>query len=284
MTVRTRLFSRKAKPAGEEGDLEATKWPEAQLPNPSPGCTSVRYCASNERLDIKVGKLNNAQRWKVHEGLICHYSIYFQNAVRKLVVQQGEPKTFDLSDANAGAFALFVDWLYNEEVKEGSNFDRNMTWPARPGDSSIWRKKCGEAWILADSLQAPLFARYTLGKVIQNAHCFSKDSMEHRFQAVPNSPLQHFAAYWVAWRATHPYSQHSQVLFSLHPEENWFRADTRMRGQKYEPLRGRIIDDPRRFEVEHWFSPCAANLTSPTPQTCVHGHVPVFPRVHRYHD
>ncbi|OCL07429.1 hypothetical protein AOQ84DRAFT_377688 [Glonium stellatum] len=235
---------------GSEEDLEASRpidisqWPHAITPSiKQPAADTFLHSlrASDEHLDIKVGRGKKTQRWKAHKALICHYSEFFERACRKYSgagFQESLSGVFDLSHDNPIAFGLFIDWLYDSN-KSPQNFkiDKKV-------DSEVWKYYAEDACILANKLFATDFSKFSLSKLIQNAHTLDIHSMEYIYEeTLPTTPVRLFCAQWACWRcSSRPTLWESTRNLEL-------RKDRRY-------LHNRIAEDPRRYEIEHWYSDC----------------------------
>ena len=202
---------------------------------------------SSEFLDIKVDRGRRARRWKIHKALICKYSEYFSRACRTypgLSFREGSTNVFDLEHDDSFAFQLFVDWLYlDTSRKSPTDFDIDHT---PNGEAMGWKTAAERAWIIGDKLQAVEFTQYALGKVIQYAELLDIHCMEYIYEsALPNSALRLFCSEWVSWWVLQNRSRHL-----------W--ESTRNREFQRDRQRGLYsgAQDPRRFEVQHWYSQC----------------------------
>ena len=70
-------------------------------------------------IDIQVGqddvRGNTAKHYKIHKGLLCHFSGYFAGAFRSDVWEEAKNQTFRLLDDEPEVFDAVYRWLYTRQ-------------------------------------------------------------------------------------------------------------------------------------------------------------------------
>jgi hypothetical protein len=183
----------------------------------------------------------------IHRRLICHYSSYFKGACQSGFAESLS-KQFDLADDDPVAFKLFVHWMYSWD-KEPLIYN--------PATSlSDWSLEIAEsAWMLADKLIAPEFGKYALAQFVQHVHLMTAERLAAMYtQTSRDSPLRLFCSRWIAFCRGSKINDVSKVLQRNEYEE----LNISIQGSS---------DDPRRYEIGHWYEPCGKSMAP----ECLHG-------------
>jgi hypothetical protein len=212
-------------------------------------------------LDIIVVHLSQPnRRFCVDKYSTCDQSSYIARNIwlEDPIIILADPRVFE----------MFVHWL--------RRLDSPSTAP--PHDSSLyleepWLSRTAEAWILAERLEAPAFARFCLLKFIKTCSLAPFGSW-HLIESKthPSSPLRRFSNHWVSWNvslisgATHEYAG--------------------LQAASCADLVTQYTGDPREYDSTHWYLPCGDKVSP----DCIHNpairrkkvrkirHPPLIPR------
>ena len=138
-------------------------------------------------------------------------------------------------------FKMFINWLNRPEDPV----------PFLPCHYSRepWRSRAVDAWLFAKKICAPGFERYALSQIIRN--CSMQDSgffAQIEGKANAKSALLRFSNHWVAWNVHFaPDGQSEYRELAAAKLANVVNGDT---------------NDPRIYEIEHWYSPCGDDINS----------------------
>lgn len=258
-------------PKPETADPEvAQEWPEAIVPDPTPALGGpndflYRLCVhllpfstailtrlyprcqeSPSRLDIKIGTGPSTKRYMIHAPLICHYSSYFSGACSSGFAESISKK-FDLTLDDPIAFRHFVHWMYA--------WDKTIPVYSPASSVSGWSLESAEsAWMLADKLLAPEFGKFALAQFVRFVHLMSAKRLAVVYtQTSRDSALRLFCSRWIAFCRQGKGNDVSKVL----QREEYEEMNISIQGSS---------DDPRRYQVEHWYSACGKEMDP----SCVH--------------
>lgn len=183
----------------------------------------------------------------IHERLICNYSSYFKIACQSGFAESLS-KQFNLADDDPVAFKLFVHWMYS--------WDKEPPIYTPATFLADWSLEIAEsAWMLADKLIAPEFGKYALAKFVQHVHLITAERLATMYtQTSRDSPLRLFCSRWIAFCRDSEKNGISKVLQRDENEE----LNISVQGSS---------DDPRRYEIGHWYEPCGKSMAP----ECHHG-------------
>ena len=155
---------------------------------------------------------------------------------------------FDLPEDDPDAFELFLGWLYgnNKEVEPSAPplYERGV-WQL-----DLWTLYPAEAYVIGDKFMARDFSKYAFCKIIQHAQLLHVYDMETIYQEVKaDDPLRLFAKQWVRWRC----SQRPDLWASS--QSMGLQRDRHLR-QGRSGTRQVPVLDPRRIQIDHWYSIC----------------------------
>jgi len=142
-------------------------------------------------------------------------------------------------------FDMFINWLNHSE-------DPVPYLPCHYSQEP-WRSRAVDVWLFAKRICAPSLERYALSQVVRN--CAMQDSSAFACierEAKAKSALRRFSNHWVAWNCY------------LAPEGQSEYVD--LAAAKLASVVNSETNDPRIFEIEHWYSPCGDDINS----SCIH--------------
>lgn len=93
-------------------------------------------------VDITVGEGDKAKIFKVHKGVLCFYSGYFDGALNG-EFEEARKGAVLLDTEDVDVFECFVLWLYTRKLDDGSKCMKSF------------RPTC-ELWAFADRRQIPM--------------------------------------------------------------------------------------------------------------------------------
>ncbi|CAG8950236.1 hypothetical protein HYFRA_00008474 [Hymenoscyphus fraxineus] len=101
------------------------------------------FLETEAMVTVKVSMGEDSQSFIIHKNFICYYSPYFAVAFNGGFIES-ETHTCHMEDVSPGAFALFVDWIYTQQI---------------PCDERLHYRKATEnlvgLWLLADRCLVP---------------------------------------------------------------------------------------------------------------------------------
>ncbi|SMR49747.1 unnamed protein product [Zymoseptoria tritici ST99CH_3D1] len=119
------------------------------------GPTSEMY---DEIVEITVGIGKSKKTFKVHKGIVCHYSGYFDKALNG-DFKEGKTGKIMLPEEEVGLFQRLVHWLYSGEIELEALAENG------------WDSMLSRLWVLADRRDIPLLMNMCidalLGRIAQ---------------------------------------------------------------------------------------------------------------------
>jgi hypothetical protein len=137
-----------------------------------------------------------------------------------------------------------VDWLYACHAdRKPQPYNWKLSTPTYKSNPFV--RHPHKVWILADRLLATEYSKVVLAMFIQGIHLIKPDTLVSIVeQALPTSALYLFTFAWIAFARYH----------------KW-KISKNLNKYKHMDL---VALDPRRYEVEHWYSECAREAFSST--------------------
>ncbi|KAH8585938.1 hypothetical protein B0O99DRAFT_529707, partial [Bisporella sp. PMI_857] len=189
---------------------------------------------ADDIINIKVGSGRKAKTFQVDRDLICSLSPFIRSKLsnpfrKEVLLETHVPASFD----------LFSKWLQGLLTPESYLSIRDSEEP--------WLSHGADICLLAMDLQCPQFEREALQKFTWSCALapFGPWAQIER-EAAQQTPLRRFSNYWIAWNF--------HLAGSGRNEYDGLEATTlasNITGQ---------TQDPRVFEIEHWFERCGASL------------------------
>ncbi|KAK4502536.1 hypothetical protein PRZ48_005961 [Zasmidium cellare] len=134
-------------------------------------------------VNVVVGEGSNQKLFKLHKGILCHYSGYFDKALNG-GFKEGRKGTVDLPTENVDTFSHFVLWLYRGIVQPDMSLSNTLT-------------DLVKLWIFADSREIPLLMNVCLDvlkKEIVRTWTVPTYDLERIYDnTTPSSGLRRFA-------------------------------------------------------------------------------------------
>ena len=98
----------------------------------------------DKTVEVKVGSDENQKSFTLHQGLLCHYSGFFEAALKGAFAEAKNNK-IELKDEDPETFERFLAWLYTRRFHRSMDKNDNFTIIAK-------------LWVLADRRQIPLLS------------------------------------------------------------------------------------------------------------------------------
>lgn len=112
----------------------------------------------DEIVEITVGIGKSKKTFKVHKGIVCHYSGYFDKALNG-DFKEGKTGKIMLPEEEVGLFQRLVHWLYSGEIELEALAENG------------WDSMLSRLWVLADRRDIPLLMNMCidalLGRIAQ---------------------------------------------------------------------------------------------------------------------
>ena len=156
-------------------------------------------------------------------------SLFREISAPRITSVQAEPRIFK----------MFIKWL--NEAEDPVPF-LPFHYSGEP-----WRSRAVEAWLFARKMCAPGFERYALSHIIRSCSLQGSGYFAHiEGKADPKSALLRFSNHWVAWNAS----------FAVDGKSEY----EQLAAAKLANLVNHNTNDPRIYEIEHWYSSCGDQI------------------------
>jgi len=151
-------------------------------------------------VSIDVGKGKKKKTFSVHKSFICHHSPFFRAAFNSDFVE-GSTQTMKLDDAESSIFALFLQWLYTQNLTL-EEVEQNKAEEFEGGSCQL-SLTC--LWIMADTFLIPRLKNKAIWLLKEerqktNMICLESCSLVYE-KTLPDSPLRRFFVDEIAFRS-----------------------------------------------------------------------------------
>ncbi len=161
-----------------------------------------------------IGPGDSPKKFIVHKEHACYHSPVLDAAFNGNFVE-GQTHTYRIEDTSPGAFRLFVQWVYRQELDLFQLKSSDVEEPDDPDQCHVEDMELAELWVLADKMAVPALQNSVISKIIkirQETHLVAVNTLHYIYRTtVIDSPLRRLMVSEVA-------NCHPKSLFSIDAE------------------------------------------------------------------
>lgn len=151
----------------------------------------MRPSETEDTMTLLIGPATSPKKFVVHKSFACYYSPVLKEAFNGEFMG-GQTQTYKLEDTTAGAFALFVQWLYTQKIVLETQDDVTAQW-----QSLIY------LWVLAEKFLIHRLQNQTIDSIDQcqrTSKTINVSNLKYIYENTSAaSPLRRLFLYFCTW-------------------------------------------------------------------------------------